>query len=315
MIKQIDKSSIDIHEDYLLKKDNLLEVLLQDKTTGKNILWATDSYEIKGMNYGPLSPITSDLITGENGDLIQPRAVKSKEEQLIRTRDKAEVFTPLHIVKQMNDACDNKRITKNNWQEYVGLLKLEITCGEAPYIISRYDPVSDKQELLPLNERVGFLDKKLSFVSKHCDSQEDWLKWAKVAFQSSYGYEWQGDSLLIARENLLYTFNDYYKVKFKEIPSSESQKEIAEIIVWNIFQMDGLKYVIPMSCITEKIVLTGEETLFGKENDRVEEKPCKGCSKKTFKNHNGIYARIMDWRENKILRFVDIVNRKHIIIT
>lgn len=300
--------NIDIQEDYLLKKDDLLKHLLQDKTTGKNILWATDSYEMKGMKYSPLSPITSDLITGKNGDLIQPRAIKSKEEQLIRTRDKAEVFTPLHIVKQMNDACDNKRITKNNWQEYVGLLKLEIACGEAPYIISRYDPVSDIQELLPLNERVGFLDKKLRVVSKYCDSQEDWLKWAKVAFQSSYGYEWQGDSLLIARENLLYTFNDYYQAKFKETPSSESQKEIAEIIVWNIFQMDGIKYVIPNSCKTEKVVLTGAETLFGKENDRIEEKPCKGCSTNKVKSHNGIYAKTMDWRDSKIIRFIDIIN-------
>lgn len=49
----------------------------------------------------------------------------------------------------MNEACDSQKITKNNWQEYVALLKLEITCGEAPFIISRYDPVSDKQELLP----------------------------------------------------------------------------------------------------------------------------------------------------------------------
>lgn len=300
--------NIDIQEDYLLKKDNLLEVLLQDKTTGKNILWATDSYEMKGMKYSQIYPITSDLITAKNGDIIQPRAVKSKEEQLIRTRDKAEVFTPLHIVKQMNDACDNKRITKNNWQEYVGLLKLEITCGEAPYIISRYDPVSDKQELLPLNERVGFLDKKLSVVSKYCDSQEDWLKWAKVAFQSSYGYEWQGDSLLIARENLFYTFNDYYQAKFKETPNLESQKEIAEIIVWNIFQMDGLKYVIPMSCKAEKVVVTGAETLFGKENDRIEEKSCEGCLTKTVKSHNGIYAKTMDWKDNKIKRFVDIIN-------
>jgi len=58
---------------------------LQDKNTGKNILWATDSYESKGEKFAPLSHITSDLVTSENGHLIQPRAVKSKEEQLIRT--------------------------------------------------------------------------------------------------------------------------------------------------------------------------------------------------------------------------------------
>jgi len=307
-MNEIKSNHIDIREDYLLKKDSLLDILLQDKTTGNNILWATDSYEQKGKKYAPLAPITSDLVTGKNGKLIQPRAAKSKEEQLLRTRDKAEVFTPLSIVKQMNDACDTKRVTKNNWQEYVSLLKLEITCGEAPFIVSRYDPVSDKQELLPLAERVGFLDKKLSVVSKYCNTHDEWLKWAKIAFQSSYGYEWQGDSLLIARENLLYTFIDYYKDKFKKNPSLEHQKEIAEIIVWNIFQMDGLKYVIPMSCKTETITIKGEVTLFGKEDDRIVEKPCAGCENKTAKNHNGTYVKIMNWKEDKIIRFVDIVN-------
>lgn len=308
MKEEIDTPSIDIREDYLLKKDSLLDILLQDKSTGNTILWATDSYEQKGKKFASFAPITSDLVTGKNGKLIQPRSVKSKEEQLLRTRDKAEVFTPLSIVKQMNEACDTKRVTKNNWQEYVSLLKLEITCGEAPFIVSRYDPVSDKQELLPLAERVGFLDKKLTVVSKYCTTQDEWIKWAKIAFQSSYGYEWQGDSLLIARENLLYTFIDYYKDKFKKNPSLEHQKEIAEIIVWNIFQMDGLKYVIPLSCKTETITIKGEVTLFGKEDDRIVEKPCAGCENKIAKNHNGTYVRIMNWKEDKIIRFVDIVN-------
>lgn len=306
--QEIHTQNIDIREDYLLKKDHLLEILLQDKTTGNNILWATDSYDSNGHLFAPTANITTDLITGTLGSIIQPRALKSKTEQLYRTRDKAEVFTPLTIVKQMNDACDAKRVTKNNWQEYVGLLKLEITCGEAPFIISRYDPVSDKQELLPLAERVGFLDKKLSVVSKYCKTQKEWIKWAKIAFKSSYGYEWQGDSLLIARENLLYTFIDYYQAQFKETPSSELQKEIAEIIVWNIFQMDGLKYVIPMSCKTETITIKGAETLFGKEDDRLVEKPCKGCENRTAKNHNGTYVQTMDWKEDKIIRFVDIVS-------
>jgi len=300
--------NIDIREDYLLKKDNLLELLLEDKTTSKNILWATDSYQEKGELFAQHNQITTDLITGAYGSLIQPRAIKSKEEQLIRTRDKAEVLTPLSVVKKMNNACDAKRITKNNWQEYVALLKLEITCGEAPYIVSRYDPVSDKQELLPLSKRVGFLDKKLSVISKYCDTHKDWLRWSKIALQSSYGYEWQGDSLLIARENLLYTFVDYYEDKFKKNLSISLQKEIAEIIAWNIFQMDGLKYVIPMSCKNEKIIIKGEQTLFEKVEDRILEKPCAGCEKKTAANHNGIYVKIMDWSKGRPIRFVDIIN-------
>ena len=308
MKKEINVHDIDIYEDYLLNKDHFLDILLKDKTSSTNILWATDSYEANGEYFAPDAPITADLVTGKYGKLIQPRAVKSKEEQLIRTRDKAEVFTPLHIVDQMNRACDPKRIDKRNWQKYVALLKLEITCGEAPFIVSRYNPVSDKQELVPLDKRVGFLDRKLSFVSKYCDTKEEWIKWAIIAFQSSYGYEWQGDNLLIARENLLYSFIDYYQDKFTEIPSIELQKEIAEIIVWNIFQMDGLKYVIPMSCKTEKVTIKGAETLFGKEDDQVVEKPCAGCENKTAKNHNGTYVRIMNWKEDKVIRFVDIVN-------
>jgi len=75
-------NKIDIREDYLLKKDDLLEILLQDKTTNKNIIWATDSYEQKGTMYLPLSPIMSELITGNNGTLIQPRATKSKKNNL-----------------------------------------------------------------------------------------------------------------------------------------------------------------------------------------------------------------------------------------
>lgn len=306
----IDKN-IDIREDYLAKRDNLLELLLQNKTTSKNILWATDSYLSKGELFVQHTQITTDLITGVYGSLIQPRAVKSKEEQLYRTREKAEVFTPLSVVKKMNNACNAKRITKNNWQEYVALLKLEITCGEAPYIVSRYDPVSEKQELLPLSKRVGFLDRKISVISKYCDTHKEWVKWSKIAFQSSYGYEWQGDSLLIARENLLYTFIDYYQDKFKKPPSLNMQKEIAEIIAWNIFQMDGLKYVIPMSCKNEKIIVKGEQTLFEKLEDRMLEKPCAGCENKIAANHNGIYVKIMDWVKGEPIKFVDIVNKQN----
>jgi hypothetical protein len=312
MVKQKQNTkNIDIREDYLAVNDNLLEMLLQDKTTSQNILWATDSYAPMGEMFAPYAKIKIELVTGIYGSLIQPRAIKSKEEQVYRKRDKAEVFTPLSIVKQMNDACDSKRITKHNWQEYVALLKLEITCGEAPYIVSRYDPVTISQELLPLLKRVGFLDRKMKVISKYCDSHKDWIKWSKVAFQSSYGYEWQGDSLLIARENLLYSFIDYYKDKFKRTPTLKIQKEIAEIIVWNIFQMDGLKYVIPMSCKSEKVLIKGEETLFEKKDDCILDRPCEGCEKKIAKNHNGAYVIIMDWVNGQTIRFVDIVSKQN----
>ena len=94
-------------------------------------------------------------------------------------------------------------------------------------------------------------------------------------------------------------FNDGWK-------SNDSKGFI--VIVWNIFQMDGLKYVIPMSCKTETVTIKGDETLFGKVDDRLEIKHCEGCLGKTTKNHNGTYVKTMDWKEGEIKRFVDILS-------
>ena len=69
MNQEIFTQSIDIREDYLLKKGNLLEILLQDKTTSKNILWATDSYESKCELFVPLAPISIALVTGTQSSI------------------------------------------------------------------------------------------------------------------------------------------------------------------------------------------------------------------------------------------------------
>ncbi len=301
-------NNIDISENILRKTGKLLDILLFDHTTKKRIIWATDSYERYGKKFGIKERITPSLVTGTYSKLIQPRAAKSLEEQQKRTKDKAEVFTPLKIVAQMNKAVDDsKKINKNNWQEYIRELKLEITCGEAPFIVSRYDPTAHTGKLIELKDRVGFLDKKLQIISKYCEEKEDWLFSAKEAFKASYGYEWQGDNLLIARENLLYTFIDYYKAKFVRLPTLKIREEFAEIISWNIFQMDGLKYVIPMSCHNEDKIILGEATLFETTPDIIEKHECEGCKFNKSHKHNGEYVKIMDWNENKIIRFVDII--------
>lgn len=299
--------NIDILENTLRRTGNLLDVLLIDRTTKKNILWATDSYEKYGKEFSPKLRIVPELVTGKFGLLIQPRAAKSLKEQRKRTKDKAEVFTPLKIVDHINKAVENRAPNKNNWQEYVRELKLEITCGEAPFIVSRYDPTAHTGKLKKLDKRVGFLDKKLKIVSKYCQNKKEWIFWAKEAFRASYGYEWQGDNVLIARENLLYTLVDYYKAKFKQRPTLKTQEEFAEIISWNIFQMDGIKYVVPMSCHHETKIIKGVSTLFEKKPDTVKKDECEGCKYNRPNKHNGIYAKIMDWNKKKAVRFVDIV--------
>lgn len=307
--------------------DEIIELLLKDKNTNKNIIFATDNYAKRG--YIETTEIKIEFLKNKKRALIRARIDKSKEEQRIRSKDKAEVFTPSWVCNKQNNLVDNAWFGKENvfnfeeekawkantdkieftdktWQDYVKDIRLEITCGEAPYLTSRYDTVTGV--FIPLIERIGFLDRKLRVVSENCETKEEWIEWAKNAYKAIYGYEFQGDNLLIARENLLFSFIDCYKDKFNEDPSNELLKEIAEIIIYNIFQMDGLKYVVPFSCKNVKSTQYVMTNIFGEEEVLGEpEKKCPGCAKNNIYEHNGKYCYIMDWEKNKKVRFISLL--------
>lgn len=78
---------------------------------------------------------------------------------------------------------------KQTWKKYVDSRRLEITCGEAPYLVSRYDTTTGELIVPPIN-RIGFLDRKLRVVNENTITEEEWLKWAERAIQSYYGYEY-----------------------------------------------------------------------------------------------------------------------------
>ena len=246
----------------------LLGLLLQDKTCGRNILWLTDSV----MDFSSTDQIDPDYIAGN--DVIKPRVVKEKEERLNRTRGKAEVFTPSNICKVQNDQIDElwyKDHKKSDWQTYVLANRMEITCGEAPYLVSRYDTTTGDD--IEIKDRIGLLDRKLHLISKYVKTEEEWLKWAKLAYKHTYGYEWQGDSLLLARENLYATFAEYFHDKFRKGPKKEDCVEICEIISWNIFQMDGLTFTIPMTDIPVKIMDWDEDEVIEFRSLLTQEEP------------------------------------------
>ncbi len=236
---------------------DILDLLLIDRTTStsrrkKNIIWATENYIQHGeKRYAATCQIKPELITGDKGQIIMPRALKSQEVQKERTKSKAEVFTPTWIVKKQNDAIDSNYLD-DDLETYIKRKWLEITCGEAPYMASRYD--MDTGELISLEDRVGFVDRKLKRINAEVHDKAEWQLLVKEAYQSSYGFEWSGDSLLLARENLLYTYRDYYLAKWREEPIYSLFKQIAEIISYNLFQMDGLQYIIPLSSKKEKVV-------------------------------------------------------------
>lgn len=308
-----ESTGVDVAENRLRTAGKLLGILLKDRTTNANIIWATRSYEMLGAAYDQKMPITGDLITGNNGTLIQPRSAKALIEQRYRTKERAEVFTPLKVVKKMNDMCDEFESSaldvEEFWHAYVREPRLEVACGEAPFIASRYDPAVEFSQLVPVRDRVGFLDRKLQVVSNQCARVEDWIFWSKEAFKASYGYEWQGDNLLIGRENLLYSFIEHYREQFGEDPSIQEQEDIAEIVSWNLFQMDGLKCVIPMSCRSEYLGNASNLTLELVDEIPVQpiEQDCEGCQSDLLFLHNGTYVRLMDWQAQEPQRFVDLI--------
>lgn len=307
---------IDIIEQELTNHSkDLLDILLFDRTTRKNICWATDYYTSYGVEYMPQEPITKELITGPNSHLLKPRVLKSLDEKNLRTKDKAEVFTPSWVCNEQNNLVDeawferkdvfNIVDSKNQtwkateekidfpkgktWKKYVDAKRLEISCGEAPYLVSRYDTVTGNE--IPISERIGLLDRKLRVINENTDNEDEWYKWAIRAYQSTYGYEYQGDNLLLARENLLYTFIENMEYKFSKKPSDEQLIEIAKIISWNIWQMDGITMTAPFS---ERPKNNTQISLFDFDdtvNSEVEAIPCK----------------IYDWRANNSLEFRSMI--------
>lgn len=296
---------------------NVLELLLQDKSTKKNIIWATDTYEEFGEGFTDKVQMNASTLL-RHPDLIRPRIQKSQEAQAQRTRKKAEVFTPAWLCNQMNNYCDNDWFgqsgvfnTENidntwtvsegriefskqkKWEHYVDSRRLEITCGEAPYLVSRYD-VSTGELIVPPMRRIGILDRKLRIVNENTDTYEEWLKWTTRAFEASYGYEYQGDNVLIARINLLLTFTDYYEERWDKQPDDKLLHELANKIAWNIWQMDGLKDTVPLGKPYEEFRQMTLFDMLGDAPDNNEDEP------------EAVPCRIFNWRSKTSMKFMDI---------
>lgn len=284
-------STTNIQESFLRETmPEILDILLIDRTTSttrtkKNIIWANENYIQHGFKYySAKSQMKPNLITGERGQLIKPRALKSRELQKERTKSKAEVFTPTWVVKKQNDEVD-KDYQNDNLETYVKRTWIEITCGEAPYMTTRYD--METGDIIPFEERVGFVDRKLKRINSEVEDKAEWQRLVEEAFKSSYGFEWSGDSLLLARENLLYTYRDYYYAKWSEEPLYGLFEDIAEIISYNVFQMDGLKYIIPLSEKKEKIIYQQLSLFDGEPEEQWVIKP-------------GRRVKIMNWKTNRM---------------
>ena len=277
-----------------------------------HILWATDDYRKRGEGYYPTDEIHPKTITNKNNRVVRPRAVKSKEEQLRRIKQKAEVFTPSWVCNAQNNLIDEAWFGRKNvfnkenkdhtwttnpkpirfsktkgrtWLDYITERRLELCCGEGPYIVSRYDTTTG--ELIPLQDRIGLLDRKLRVVGEHAEDLRQWREYAYKAVRSVYGFEWQGDNLLLARENVLVSFMEYYydfcaKKGIETELATSSLAHVAYIISWNLWQMDGIRYIIPYT--DQEAFVDAPKLAFDEE--QTQPKPNKPT---------GIYAKIAYW--------------------
>ena len=149
-------------------------------------------------------------------------------------------------------------------------------------ILFQINIAKKKKKMIDIHKRIGILDRKLRVVNENAADETEWLKWTIRAFQSVYGYEYQGDNLLIARINLLMTFVDYMDNRWHRQPEKAELRKMANIISWNIWQMDGLKGTVPMGILKEEY---HQMSLFEpfQEVEEVDDEPEVRC-------------RIYDWR-------------------
>lgn len=263
----------------------LLKLFLSDKTTKKYLRWGSDNYIGYGEEYGADQEMSPELVIRSYEFIIQPRVIKTEEEKANRTKDRAEVFTPSWV-------CNEQK----KWKDYVDARRLEVTCGEAPYLVSRYDTVSGDK--IAVKDRIGLLDRKLRVIKENAADEEEWYQWTVRAFQSCYGYDFQGDNVFLARENLLFTFIEYFQEYMNQDPNFKQINEIANIIAWNIWQMNGITMTAPFSQAEAAYKQISLFELYGdgkvEEDATINEIPCK----------------IFDWRAKRSMEFGSIVRGK-----
>lgn len=257
----MNNNKVDIQADFNSLAPVIRKKIIMDMTTNENVL---------GADFKPIS---------DNCVLI-PRSLKQKDQALKRTKEKAEVYTPFHIVSSMVDVIDSEMVgIRYCFEAYIDSSVLEITCGEGAFLTTRYE--ANTGCMISINQRAGILDRKLMRLNEHDVTEKTWQNYALRIAKSIYGYEYQADSLVIARLNVLHAFIDAYADKFHEAISDESIEDISSVIVWNIFQMDGLTH-----CIPQADILVHPKT-------------------KERSAPNGIPVKIMNWKEGKIELFRD----------
>lgn len=144
-----------------------------------------------------------------------PVLMKSKH----RVQKHGEVFTPQWVIDKMIAIPGIKEKTQDVFATF-----LEPSAGEGAFLLA-------------------IEDMKLRFITdNYC--KDTWNRYALWALSSIYGIEFLEDNLVIARQNMLELFLNYYEtVHNAQMPEQSNLYKSARTIIWaNIVQGDTLTH-------------------------------------------------------------------------
>ena len=94
-------------------------------------------------------------------------------------------------------------------------------------------------------------------MTEKTKTRKEWVRRALDALRATYGFEYQGDNLLIARINVLETFAEHLRNRWGSDPQQDELEQAAWIVSWNFWQMNGFTDAVP----TNKMGAEVESTL------------------------------------------------------
>ena len=261
--------------------------------------------------------IKPEHITGRFRRIVMPRVLKDKQAQLDRTKDKAEVFTPSWVCNAQNNLIDenwfgrkdvfNREVTNEDgthswipsegkiqfpegnkqktWKKYVVDNCMEITCGEAPYLVSRYDTTTGQP--IPISHRIG-IDGYYKRVTKKSVERVDNIV-------GSYAYDKKAQNLYVITpySNLVITLTkDYAKIikKNKSIPQV-AEDELDMLVQKYSKQLDD-KYTALNDARTRHI----QDSIAKAKADSIEIEKLKAERLAKLKKERSDYMETHNWR-------------------
>lgn len=254
-------------QSYLQEFDDLiLDILLRDKTTGKPLVFPPDQtsgrpspflgledlYGVQSQKDMPDEAEEVQTLCSWNRKLNQLDEVWFQRSGVFNTPT-AEGWIPAADPVYFEDPF--------HWKKYVNqqIYVPDLDWGAALTF-------AGTSENLPLNERMGQLDRELRLVNENVRSQQEWQKRTSTMLARMLGCAKDPIRLFRARLCVLETCREAFQARFGHLPSARDEKALAHIVARNLFQSEDELNTVPFQEMEETLQLSlFEESLPGQQ--------------------------------------------------